>query len=210
MTRTRTALASAMFLATAFGQAQAADIVIDFEADSLGFFANGFTSVDSPLVAFSNTAESEVRIIGAGTLTPPEQADGQGLVVVDDGATRGGVQLDFAQAVSAVTLSFGNDDPAFADAGTLANLEGFSNGVSVGSVDVVVNLDDVLNQSITLSGLTMDRVVFTYLQADRSPSILFEIIDNISADFAPIPLPGAAPLFAAALAGFGARRLKRG
>jgi len=52
--------------------------------------------------------------------------------------------------------------------------------VLVGEASTVVNLDDIMNQSVSISNLVFDRGVFTYTDASKNPVNLIEVIDNVS------------------------------
>ncbi len=144
---------------------------IDFESDTIGEKSNGFVSNDSALVAFSDS------------LTPPDglriedfgfQSDGQGLGVFGDDESE--LILDFAVTVDALSLEFGNDDPFFSNEGDRAVLTVFDGAVQVGQTSVVLNRNDILDQSISFSGVQFNRATFLY---DVSTDGLIEIVDNI-------------------------------
>ena len=82
--------------------------IINFESDSAGSVANGFTSVDASGVHFSDTLGS-----GLSILTSSPETDGQSLVVFSDDASRLGI--DFDSTYDFLSFDFGNDNPGFGD-----------------------------------------------------------------------------------------------
>ena len=164
------------------GVAQAV-VVIDFESDTTGGKPNGWMSADSGLVSFSDSMGADLTVSDYGT-----QSHGQALGVFPDDPSY--LIMDFAAPVSFLSLEFGNDDPGWSAPGDLAVLTAFLNGGQVGQTSVVMNRDDIMNQSISISGMTLDRATFFY--DVTAASGLIEIVDNIQ--FEPggvIPAPGA-------------------
>ena len=163
------------------GVAQPA-VVIDFESDTVGAKPNSWMSADSALVSFSDSMGANLSVYDY-----QQQSHGQGLAVNSDDPSY--LIMDFAVPVSFLSLEFGNDDPGYSSPGDLAILTAFLGGGQVGQTSVVMNRDDIMNQSISMSGLTFDRATFFY---DVTGSGLIEIVDNIQ--FEPggmIPAPGA-------------------
>jgi hypothetical protein len=166
------------------GAAQAAEL-ITFESDTTGSKANGWSSVDSSLVSFSDSVGSGLYLDDFGT-----QGDGQSLEVGGD-YDDSWLIMDFADAVSSLSLDFGNDDPDYSEAGDQAVLTAYLSGAQVGQVFVEMNRDDIMNQTISISGVTFDSATFYY---DVYPSLgLIEIVDNIEFELADatVPAPGA-------------------
>src|SRR5688572_5414476 len=93
---------------------------INFDLDTPGAKPNGFTSLDSAIVHFtdSNRANLDVVDLGAG------QTIGQSLRVQTDGGDSSLI-MDFDVAVCQISLAFGNDDPGFSNAGDRAVLTVF-------------------------------------------------------------------------------------
>ena len=66
-----------------------------------------------------------------------------------------------------------------------AVLTAFLGAVQVGQTSVVMNRDDIMNQSISIAGMNFDRATFYYAV---DPAIgLIEIVDNIQFDVIPAP-----------------------
>jgi hypothetical protein len=167
---------------------------VNFNSDTSGNKSNGFTSVDSPLVTFSDSSGADLQISNYGA-----QSDGQGLGVFGDDASK--LIFNFTQNVGFLSFQFGNDDPSFAVDGDLAVLEILANGVLTNTVSVALNRDDILNQSIFFSGAAFDSARFFYANSDRNAINLIEIVDNVEfREAIPTPalLPGLIGLGAAA------------
>jgi hypothetical protein len=181
---------------------------ITFETDTAGAKADGFVSNDSPLVAFSDTVGAELDLNnygaqGSGTLSLAVNSDGDG----------GGLLMIFAAGATALQLDFGNDDPAWTAAGDLAVLTLFVGAVQVGQTTVVMNRDDIMNQTIGLSGIFFDRATFFYTDENLVPFTgpgatgnigLIEIVDNIQ--FTAVPEPATLLLLGSGLGLAAARR----
>lgn len=165
------------------GVAQAV-VVIDFESDTTGAKPNGWMSVDSSLVSFTDSVGTDLNVGDYGA-----QSQGQALAVMTD-FDDSWLVMDFAVRVNSLSLDFGNDDPAFSTAGDQAVLTAFLGGSQVGQTSVVMNRDDIMNQSISIAGVDFDQATFYY--AVNPSQGLIEIVDNIQ--FQPggvIPAPGA-------------------
>jgi len=169
--------------------AHAATIVLDFEEEAVGGRENGYVSAECGCVAFSHSfliSDPSDPFLHVGDFGV--QSDGSALLVGqdDDG---GGLVLDFLAPVVGLSLDFGNDDEAFTDEGDEAVLQAFSGATLLGEARVVLNRNDVMDQSIALAGLgAFDRATFRYTDS------IDEIVDNIS--FETVPEPGALALLA--------------
>ena len=175
---------------------------IDFEGDALGAKANGFTSVSAAGVHFTDT-------IGTGLQVHTHQAIGaRNLLAFGDDASR--ILINFDAASSSLSMFFGNDDACCSAAGDLAWLELFDGATSVGLVSVVMNRNDLTDQSISASAPSFNSAVFWYGNAAGVPINLIEAIDNIEFSAAnAIPEPSQLALIAVALAGLGWARRRR-
>jgi hypothetical protein len=171
----------ALVVCTGLAGAVQAAVVIDFESDATGAKPNGWQSDDSALVSFSDSMGANLGVGDYGS-----QSHGQALAVNGDDASY--LIMDFASPVSFLSLEFGNDDPGYSTAGDEAVLTAFLGAVQVGQTSVVMNRDDIMNQSITVSGVTFDRATFFY---DVTGVGLIEIVDNIQFESSAVPAPGA-------------------
>lgn len=151
--------------------------LIDFSADELGGVPNGFVSLDDPRVSFTDSVGADLRIGDFNF-----QSDGPALLVgndVDDSA----LIMDFTAPASSVSLDFGNDDPNNVDEGSLAVLTLFDDEGVGTSVSVVLNRDDVMNQTISLDHEGAVSASFQYQNPDGTAARLAEIVDNIAVVF---------------------------
>jgi len=163
---------------TGFAQAST---LINFENDPVGVKPNGWSSVDSALLSFTDSVGAVLDVEDWGV-----QSHGKGLAVFDDW-DNSWLIMDFAAVVNSLSMEFGNDDPGWSNPGDLAVLTAFMGVSQVGQTNVVMNRDDIMNQSISISGVSFDRATFYYAV---NPAIgLIEIVDNI--EFTVIPAPGA-------------------
>jgi hypothetical protein len=197
--------------------ASATIITIDFEADGdLGDVADGFASADASWVHFSNTLNSGVRVSTA----EDGQADGVSLINGGLGENQGdgnlsGIQIDFEFYVTSLSFDFGQDDPAFSSDGDLGLLTLFSGGVEVGESSLALNRNDLMDQTITSSGVAFHQATFFFTAPLGDPINLREIIDNIvvETNFEPapfaVPEPSTLGLFAIGLIGLGVMSRRR-
>lgn len=182
------AAAAALLMATA---AQAT--VVDFEATTLGAKPNGF-SVGG--ITFNDTLGANLQILNVS-----EGIGTRSLGIFGDDAS--GLEMIFASTSTNLSLAFGNDDPGFTVAGDLALLRIFLGATQVGQATVVMNRDDLANQTISILGTSFNRATFFFTNASLTPINLIEVVDNITYDaaaVAAVPEPGT---WAMMLAGFG-------
>jgi hypothetical protein len=157
--------------------AEAATTVIDFEADTIGNKANGFSATGFPGVAFSDTVGSTV-----GLLPGIAECGFTQCLAAAEFAGVSKLQIDFVSEQNSISLDFGADNPDFMDPGDLAWLEIFNDGGLVASVSVAPNMDSVMNQTISYSGASFDQVFFYYGNSIGTPIDLTEFIDNVTYD----------------------------
>ena len=151
--------------------AAVAQVTVNFQGDTVGAKPNGFTSTGSSLVHFT--------AVGSGAnlqvLSTSECATSPCLAVFPDGGANY-LQIDFDVPMSSISLSFGNDDPGFTAAGDTAVLTCFNGAVQVGQQAVVMNRNDLSDQTLSFSGLSFNRATVTY---NVSTAGLIEVVDNI-------------------------------
>ncbi len=188
-------------LAIAGTQAQAG--LVDFEADTLGSKANGFISGG---VTFSDTNGSGLNVMNG---LPTECAFASNHCLANFGDDTGGLRMDFFANMASMSLDFGNDNLGFIAVDGLAYLQLFMNNVLVGEASVVVNLDDIMNQTISYTGLAFNSAIFTYTDANKNPVGLIEVVDNINYKSNEVPEPTSIALLGLGMLGFAAARRRK-
>jgi hypothetical protein len=172
---------------TTWSVSHAAALLIDFGSDGTGAVPNGFSSVSAAGVYFTDTLGEDLYLDDFGG-----QSDGVGLAVNSDDPST--LQIDFDWPQNSISLDFGNDDPVYTAEGDLAHLSLWMGAAFVDEVTVVMNRDDLMNQTIQYSGSEFDRAVFAYTNPALTPIDLIEIVDNIAIasegvtpDLSPVP-----------------------
>lgn len=158
--------------------------LVNFESDTIGNKGTAFTSVDSPLVTFSDPAANFIQV-----RTFLTEASGKGIEAFGENT---GMIMEFAAPAISLSIVFGNDDPSFAEDRALLRV--FSGGSQVGQSIVLYNRNDFADETISISNVgTFDRAQLTYVGPSLTiQSNLGEIIEEIS--FIVIPEPTCAAL----------------
>lgn len=185
--------AAALLLSTSANAA-----LVDFESSSTGSLAEG---TDIGGIIFTSDLGSGLSIGDFGV-----QSDGQALAAGGDG-NGNFIRGSIASSANFLSIDFGNDDASFTNAGDLATLQLFSGASLLSTVSVVLNRDDIMNQTITYNGSFFDNFSFAYTDAAGDPFTgggaastgLIEIIDNVQFGAVPEPATWAFMIF-----GFGA------
>jgi hypothetical protein len=144
---------------------------MDFERDALGGKPNGFASLDSSIAHFSNASGA----LNVADFTPA--TDGIGFI--SNGAPGEPLIIRFDVPVRRVTIPFGNDDPSIAQAGDRARLNAFRGQTLIDSASVLMNLDDELNQAVTVTGRRFNLIEFNFTRGSGGVPGLAEDVDNI-------------------------------
>ena len=201
-------LLAAAATAAAFAMAspaQAALVTIDFEEEAAGAVAEGFTAADYAGLAFFTDLGAGLEVGDFGT-----QSDGVGLLARND--TNGnfivGVFSDGPHAF--LSMDFGNDDPFFTIPGQRAVLTVYLGAALVGQTFVVMNRNDIMDQTIGFNFGPFDNFTLAYTDAAGNPFTggpgtnvgLIEVIDNITFDVADAAVPEPAT-WAMMILGFG-------
>ena len=202
------------------GIVQAELVTLDFESDSEGNKFDGFSSNDSSLISFSDSAGNGFST-GSGLFVinaPAAGSIGNSLFLETD-ADAGFLQIEFAGNANFFSLDFGYDDPRFTNPGDFVVLTLFSGVTQVGQASVVMNRDVAINQTISFGALNgsilFDNATFgytsplnNYFTGGGSADIGgIEAVDNVQVNI--IPIPAAVWLFGSALAGLGWMRRKQ-
>ena len=192
-----------------------AAVTIDFESDAGGTRSNGFSSVNSPLVTFSNV--SDQPIIGGLSIFDAFTTEtiGQSLSVEPE-ASRVRLQMDFSVPIYSLSLMFGNDEPGqfitLPGSEDLAVLNLYNGATLLQTVTVIPNGNDAMDQTISWihSGTGATRAEFFYGDHDLNAFDLIETVDNITfSTTVPEPSTYAALGFAAVVGAHVWRRRKK-
>lgn len=144
---------------------------INFERDSEGAKADGFTSRDNTVTHFSDSLgeDLDLRVEEPSTI-------GKGLAVFGDDQSV--LVMAFDVPMRRIQLVFGNDDACCSDPGDVGRLTVYRGGSEVGSSSTVMNRNDAADQSVAVGGVTFRRAEFVYAQG-TTPINLIEMVDNI-------------------------------
>ena len=144
-----------------------------------------FTPVGISGVLFSDSVGAQLSVDNFGA-----QGDGQSLAVQqDDDASE--LEIDLGFTSDFISLDFGNDDPGNTNPGDIAVLTAFLGAVQVGQETLLLNRDDLMNQTIMFGGATLfDIATFAFTDSTfdlTTGGFPFntdfgstEIVDNIS------------------------------
>jgi len=180
---------------------------ITFESDPLGFAGINFYSTDSTQLRFSPSPGGDLQVMPE--VGSNEFLGTRGLAVF--GGPDVSLVMEFTTPATSLQLAFGNDDFFSTKDGDEAILVAFLGNAGVGAASVPLNRNDLIDQTIAISGMVFDRAVFFYT-ADR---FLAETVDDITFSLlegAPpaIPEPAGVLLLAFGLAVLLWRKLARG
>ena len=145
--------------------------LIQFERDAEGVKTNPFTSADSSIVHFTDSIGDGLNVFNG-----EPGFDGHGLFVLPD--DEGRLVIEFDVPIKKIRLAFGNDDNGVADPGDVAILTAWRGATMVDSATVEMNVNDLPDQVIGVSGTTFRRVELVYSRGD-TPLTLTEGVDDI-------------------------------
>lgn len=143
---------------------------ITFENDTAGAKPNGWQSIDSAVTFFTDSNGANLQVADWGG-----QSNGQALGVLGDDPSF--LIMDFSVPMQSISLAFGNDDPGWSNPGDEAVLTVFNGAAQVGQVKVVLNRNDIMDQTISFSGSPFTSATFFYNVTLRVG--LIEIVDDI-------------------------------
>jgi RTX calcium-binding nonapeptide repeat (4 copies) len=152
--------------------AAATPITANFSGDTEGAKPNGFSSAGAPQMFFYDTAATGLAVGDYGN-----QSHGNGLAHFLAGA----LEIRFSAPTTAISLAFGNDDPALSNTSDMARLTLFRGTTQVGLVDTNFNANDIMDQTVgTSSGPLFNRVTLLYVDAAGTAKNLTEVADDIT------------------------------
>jgi hypothetical protein len=163
---------------------------IDFSSDFTGTFFDGFRSVDAPDVLFLPLVGNTLTVSGL------EGAPAPALV-----SFAGGVLIEFDNTADSLAMDFGNDELGLGSIGDLAILQVFRDGNLVGTSSLAMNFNDLIDQTISITGVTFDSAIIDYTTPAGDPIGLARVIDNIVFEAAVVPIPASVWLFGSGLLG---------
>ena len=146
---------------------------VTFTGESPGARPNGYATAASPGVLFFDTAGSNLGVLDFGN-----QSHGNGLEVGGDDTSA--LEIRLTGPTTGISMAFGNDDPSVVNGTDQAELSLFRGATRVAQVDVNVNANDVMDQTIGISGQALfNRATFQYVDGAGVPKNLIEIVDDV-------------------------------
>jgi hypothetical protein len=150
-------------------------VVATFTADTAGAKPNGFSSVGAPQITFYDTAASGLSVSDFSTRS-------HGNAIAVSGATSA-LEMRLSAPTIALSLAFGNDDPALSNTSDLARLTLFNGLTQVGQVSVNLNANNTMDETINSTGEALfNRATFQYVDALGVPKNIAEVVDDITVD----------------------------
>ena len=150
-------------------------LVVGFTGDTSGARPNGFSSVGVPQIAFSRHGRVGLSVSDFG-------AGSHGNALAVSGAASA-LEIRLAAPTNALSLAFGNDDPAVSDTSDVAVLTLFNGLTRVGENRVNLNAHGTMDETINATGEALfDRATFQYVDAMGLPKNLAEVVDDVTID----------------------------
>lgn len=180
---------------------------VNFNTEPSGGVPNGYSSPDSALVRFVDTVGGDLYIDNYGIQSAGSQA-----LAVNSDFDGSHLQMLFSAPMTTLSLDFGNDDPSWINPGATAELRLYSGATLVGSASMLLNGDDVMNQTISYSGAAFNIAEFWYNVVPPGPlgnEGLIEVVDNIQFGARPVPEPATLVLLGSGVMGLAAAYRRR-
>lgn len=193
-----------LFFVTATAASHAANITIDFEADTFGAKPNGFVAAGFPGVSFTDSVGAGLQLAAFGT-----ECGGSNCLAVFDDFDGGGLFIDFASPTDFISLDYGNDQLFGGSPVVDIALTLFSGATQVAQVIQIPNLNDLMDQTISYSGALFDRATVFYRDAAGAPATLIEVVDNITFNDSAVPVPATLALLGLGLGILGLSKRKK-
>ena len=170
---------------TIAGAAQATTIT--FDSTPQGPVADGFTPTGEPGISFFGVVPGNLQVLALG------ESNGSPALVAFTDTNGNYIGGNLSSPTTTLSLDFGNDDPNFTNPGDLAVLVAYNGTTLVGFSTVVLNRDDLLNQTISFTGGAFDSFYFAYTDQFFNPFTgggavnvgLIEVIDNVTFNSVP-------------------------
>ena len=150
-------------------------LVVNFTGDIEGARPNGFSSVGVPQITFRDTVASGLSVGDFGTRS-------HGNAIAGSGPTAA-LEISLSAPTNALSIAFGNDDPALSNTSDLAQLTLFNGLTQVGQNVVNLNANNAMDQTINTTGEALfNRATFQYVDALGVPKNLTEVVDDVTVD----------------------------
>jgi Ca2+-binding RTX toxin-like protein len=150
------------------------DSSVTFTGETTGAKPNGYSSAEFAGLKFRDMYDGNLYVEDD---TP--YSHGQGLVSYLHGYS--GVEMRLTNPTTAISLAFGYDYAPLFDGTDQAELTLYRGGTVVDRVDVNVNANATMDQTISYSGGRLfNRATFQYVDAAGNYKDAIEIIDDIS------------------------------
>lgn len=160
---------------------------ITFDADSPGPKPDGFSSVDSPLVTFTDTLGGVLFVASTSPDTPGRQ-------LIDFNHDPTALRMDFASPVTSLQFSFSNNDACCLSPGDSGFLAVFNGLTFVGTTSTAMDTADGTNQTIAFTGGPFTSALFWYGASTTRVLPFTPIIDDVTFTVGDAALPDPDPV----------------
>jgi Ca2+-binding RTX toxin-like protein len=148
-------------------------LVVTFTGDTAGAKTNGFSSSGVPQLSFYNTDGPTLDVGDFGT-----RSHGNAIAVTGPTAA---LEIRLSALTNAMSLAFGNDDPALSNTSDFAQLTLFNGPTQVGQNRVNLNANNAMDENILTTGEALfNRATFQYVDALGVPKNITEVVDDVT------------------------------